>query len=397
MYVSGRSAHSFQIFQGDGPQRGHPQPRSVGAAQGHRARGHGRFHPSRLAGRAGTDARTGGRGTVPHPGRGAPARRLLVSGRAAFRRFGRDQLHLQAGRQGAQGAQRHPAAVARRRRTAGHEAGDRRQHPFGRAADPRAFLQRPARRHARRLPGRGLHPRAHLDAPFFAVRRLFGLRFDRRMLRRPVAAHSRAGNGALVRPADEPPRAHARRLYHGLRFGRPFSCQTRAGEQPHRRAALLSGAQTRVGDGGGLCGDGGIFSRRGEIPSGRAPQLSSEPDPAGDGALRRALPRVREKDHRRRSAPPRTARRAAGIVRARKREAVRTSHAPAGSDRRLAGRFRRWEPGGTGVHTVAAKTGHGGLHPARSAAFRPAPGGRRPDRRGRPAAARGPRDQVGRV
>ena len=167
MYVSGRFTHSFQIFAGHGERCRHSAPRPLGAPQGDHARRYRRFHAPRLAGRTFAGARTGGRGTVPHQKRGAPCRRMRTRGIAAFRAFGRDQLYLQAGRKSPQGAQRHSAALARRRRTPGVQTGNDRQHPFGRAADPRAFVQRPARDHPRRLSRRGVYSRAHLDAAFF--------------------------------------------------------------------------------------------------------------------------------------------------------------------------------------------------------------------------------------
>ena len=114
-------------------------------------------------------------------------------------------------------------SLSGRRRTALLQVGNDRQHPFGRAADLGAFFQRPAFDHARRVPRCGVYPRAHLDAALFAVRRLFGIRYNRRMFRGLVLADTCAGNGAVFRSFDEPPRAHARRVHDGLQFGRAFS------------------------------------------------------------------------------------------------------------------------------------------------------------------------------
>ena len=101
------------------------------------------------------------------------ARRLY--GRAAASPLcgdGRNQFHLQKGRQGPQGTQRHPSSQPRGGGNARAKAGGNRQRPFGRAADSGIGLPRPAGNHLGGVPGRGLHPGAHLDAALLAVRRV---------------------------------------------------------------------------------------------------------------------------------------------------------------------------------------------------------------------------------
>ena len=62
MYIADLHIHS-RFFPGHQPRRGSPPPGLVGAAQGHWAGGHRRFHPPRLARRAAGTAGSGRRGT----------------------------------------------------------------------------------------------------------------------------------------------------------------------------------------------------------------------------------------------------------------------------------------------------------------------------------------------
>ena len=54
------------------------------------------------------------------------------------------------------------------------------------------------KRHGRHLPGRGIHPRSHLDAPLRSVWRLLRLRYHGGVLRGSDRPHPRGGDGPLL-------------------------------------------------------------------------------------------------------------------------------------------------------------------------------------------------------
>ncbi len=120
------------------------------------------------------------------------------------------------------------------------------------ASDGRPILgldfARPARDHARGEPGRLPGAGAYLDAVVRRARLAVGLRFDRRMLRRPRRSHLRGRDRALVRSGDELAGIVPRPLPPHLQFRRAFARQARArGDalRPARSTTSRSAARSR--------------------------------------------------------------------------------------------------------------------------------------------------------
>ena len=168
-----RFTYPFQIFPRHQPGMCPRISGPLGKAQRYRYRRHGGLYAPGVARRIERKAGSRGRRALYPSGGVPPARRLY--GRAAASPLcgdGRNQFHLQKRRQGPQGTQRHPSSQPRGGGNARAKAGGNRQHPFGRAADSGIGLPRPAGNHLGGVPGRGLHPGAHLDAALLAVRRV---------------------------------------------------------------------------------------------------------------------------------------------------------------------------------------------------------------------------------
>ena len=73
-----------------------------------------------------------------------------------------------------------------------------RQHPLRRTAHSGAGQPGPAGADPGHLPGRGIHPRSHLDAPLRSVWRLLRLRYHGGVLRGSDRPHPRGGDGPLL-------------------------------------------------------------------------------------------------------------------------------------------------------------------------------------------------------
>ena len=200
------------------------------------------------------------------------------------------------------------------------------------------------------LPRGGLYPRAHLDAAFFPLRGVFGLRHDRGMLRRPdrpTSTRSRPGFPPI------PPmnwRLSALDRYTLVSNSDAHSpSKLGPGGQPAGDRALLSRA-----------GLGAARARRARLSRARSssfPRRASTTSTGtaiasvclrpGDTAGRRALPRLRRQADDRRAPPGGGARRPGGGLRSAGFGPLPEPRAPARGDRRLH-RLRTGERPGDG-------------------------------------------------
>ena len=196
MYIADLHIHS-RFSRATSKDGDLPPPGLVGPAKGHPNGGHRGLHPPRLARRAAGAAGARRRGRLyPAPGF-APAG--CRPGRGAPVRYHRgDQLHLQAPRQNPESPQPDPAALSGGGGRALRPAGGHRQHPLRRTAHSGAGQPGPAGADPGHLPGRGIHPRSHLDAPLRSVWRLLRLRYHGGVLRGSDRPHPRGGDGPLL-------------------------------------------------------------------------------------------------------------------------------------------------------------------------------------------------------
>ena len=292
------SAHPLQILPGHQQGAGAGAAGSLGPEEGHRPGGHRRLHPPGLAGGAEGEALPGG-GGVLHP-EGGHRRPPVCDHRG-------DQHHLQEGRQGAQGPLPDPPARSGGGGDPVPPAGGHRQPPLRRTAHPGPGLPGSAGDHPGVLPRRGVHPRPHLDAPLLPVRGLLRLRHHRGVLRGSHKPHPRPGDGAVLRPAHEPPLLRPGRVHPGVQLRRPLPLQAGAGGQPALLRPVLPGAFPGHPDRGGLLRHHRVLPRGGQVPLRRPPELLGMPLPGGGGGGRRSVPRVRKAAHHRRAPPGGTA------------------------------------------------------------------------------------------
>ena len=313
-----RPARPFALLAGH--QQGQPPARSgrLGRGQGDRGGGHRRLHPPGLVRPPARTPRTGRDRLLP-PATG-PVHRLAEPGARGhpaggqprghpFCPLGRDQLHLQARRPGAQGPQPALPAGSRCGAPSQRQARHAGQHRLGRPAHPRAGFPRPARNSAR--PGAGGVPRSgpHLDPVVFPVRLQVRVRHHRGVFRRSERPGLRPGDRPLLGPGDEPAHLGPGPLHPHLQLRLSLARQARPRGQPlcHRLRFFqpARGHPHPAGRGRqpAVHGHGGVLPGRGQVPLRRPSQVRRLPGAGPDPRTRRPLPALRPTaDHRR--APP---------------------------------------------------------------------------------------------
>ena len=359
----------------------------VGAAQGGAGGRHRRRRPSRLAGRGSGEARSGRGGAVPAEtgarvrggGRGA----RFLSGDRPIRDRRRDQQHLQEARPHPQGAQHRLLPLLRDHREPPGGAGEDRQHPFGRTADPRPG--QPGSAGDRACDRRPLPPdsRPHLDAVVLDPGLQVRLRLGGGVLRRPDPAHLRGRDRPLLRPAHELARLLAGPLHADLQLRRPLAAQAGAGgngvrHRPELRRAVRRARERRPRP---LPRHDRVLPGGRQVPPGRSSQVRGLLGAGDHDCPRRPLLGLRQARDGRRlppdggaGRPP--ARRAPGC-----RRTLCEPHPAAGGALRDAGSRSQLQTRADGVPPPAEAAGAGAEDPAG-----PSAGG---DRRGRRCAAGG--------
>ena len=359
----------------------------MGAAQGRAGRRHRRRRPSGMAGRGPGQARSGRGGTVPAEARvrgrgGGPGARLLPRHRPLPDRR-RDQQHLQEIRPHPQGAQHRLFPLLPGDGEPPGGAGQDRQHPLGRTADPGAGQPRPAGDRAcdrRSLPP---DPRSHLDPVVLHPGLQVRLRLGRGVLRRPDAAHLRGRDRAVFRPAHELARLVAGPLHADLQLRRPLAAEAGARghgvrHRPELRRAVRRARRRRRGR---LSRHHRVLSGGGQVPPGWAPQVRDLLAAGDHDRPRRPLHGLRQAGHRRRLPPDGGAGRPPAGRSAGCRRALCQPRPLAGGALRDDGRRPGLQARADRVSPPAETAGTGADDPAG-----PAAGG---DRRGRGCAAGG--------